>query len=654
MAIASFAPSQLAQRFWENDSGNSATVFLFGGALYLFQADEVGSMASGGGTSQWFVYKSLDNGTTWASITPASPQKFSTGVGQAVAISGHVVYMSAYSAQKWKFYAFDLNAAAWLADTAQTNVVNVGTNNGVSLAVKTNGQIVLCFGESAQVNGPANYAVYDPASDTWTVQPTAFAALTFSCMCGGVTDSVGHCHFFAVQWSGVAFGSGSATLQHFVIKPDNTTVGPDLAFTFANIPDKFLPWGDASVPVDYFDVVPAQQKISIAVGTRNNASPFTGNIVGLQIVSAVESDTPTWSSVLVPTGENFAQVTLANSQVTAMMVATLLPIQFTTQTQLHIFWTANGQAIAPGMNPWNNYLRHLALTNGTFAAITTEFTSLNTKIMPGSLYPILLSNNGSTAQVGGMFPTIDYSLFTSGATKYSALQNWWMSYAAMAPGGALTLDCNNPPSGNVGVAYSHALLAAGGTPPYTFAIVAGSLPSGLAVGSTTGVISGIPQQLGSFVFTVQVTDSLSATASVQCTININQGDGPKGGGGVGVTCRTVMCHPRTRSKCLGWGPLWITQDRGGYRLVYQSRTGLQTFSLAESGPLLVQIARCIARAECVPQRLNNPGALPLMKFGQIDPSGQLARFPDWQTGVRYLYDAIRGALDQSKSRGRVL
>ncbi len=89
----------------------------------------------------------------------------------------------------------------------------------------------------------------------------------------------------------------------------------------------------------------------------------------------------------------------------------------------------------------------------------------------------------------------------------------------------LAIICNNPPAGQVGVPYSHAFPASGGTPPYTFAIISGSLPTGLALNTSTGVVSGTPTGVGTFAFTIQVTDSVGTTANVGCSIVIFAGLG---------------------------------------------------------------------------------------------------------------------------------
>jgi hypothetical protein len=66
----------------------------------------------------------------------------------------------------------------------------------------------------------------------------------------------------------------------------------------------------------------------------------------------------------------------------------------------------------------------------------------------------------------------------------------------------------------IGVAYSYQLLFSGGVPPRTWSPGTGSLPPGLSL-SSTGIISGTPTQLGTFSFTVQLTDSSPQTVSSQ-------------------------------------------------------------------------------------------------------------------------------------------
>ena len=74
--------------------------------------------------------------------------------------------------------------------------------------------------------------------------------------------------------------------------------------------------------------------------------------------------------------------------------------------------------------------------------------------------------------------------------------------------------------GNVGVAYQASLFPAGGTPPYSWTHVAGTLPPGLSVQASPGRVLGTPTTAGTFTFTVRVSDSGGQTATGQFTIRI--------------------------------------------------------------------------------------------------------------------------------------
>jgi len=63
-------------------------------------------------------------------------------------------------------------------------------------------------------------------------------------------------------------------------------------------------------------------------------------------------------------------------------------------------------------------------------------------------------------------------------------------------------------------AFSFAPARTGGTGPYSFSIVAGTLPTGLSLNSTTGVVSGTPSVVGtSSGITLRVTDSATSPAT---------------------------------------------------------------------------------------------------------------------------------------------
>jgi hypothetical protein len=77
------------------------------------------------------------------------------------------------------------------------------------------------------------------------------------------------------------------------------------------------------------------------------------------------------------------------------------------------------------------------------------------------------------------------------------------------------------PAATVGSAYSSQLTAVGGKSPYTWSMVSGSLPGGLALNGANGVIEGTPAAVGTSAFTVRVTDSEAQTATRALSIAVN-------------------------------------------------------------------------------------------------------------------------------------
>ena len=63
------------------------------------------------------------------------------------------------------------------------------------------------------------------------------------------------------------------------------------------------------------------------------------------------------------------------------------------------------------------------------------------------------------------------------------------------------------PNGQAGIGYSQTVSASGGTAPYNYTVTAGSLPPGLSLNASTGVLSGTPVTPGAYNFTITATDA---------------------------------------------------------------------------------------------------------------------------------------------------
>ncbi|MEV6865808.1 protein kinase [Streptosporangium subroseum] len=90
-----------------------------------------------------------------------------------------------------------------------------------------------------------------------------------------------------------------------------------------------------------------------------------------------------------------------------------------------------------------------------------------------------------------------------------------------APASPPTLDFPAPPPGKAGERYRLSLAVDGGVEPYAWSLASGSLPQGLTLNPSTGMLSGTPVKAGIYPFTVMVTDNeeASATQAVKLVIS---------------------------------------------------------------------------------------------------------------------------------------
>jgi len=82
------------------------------------------------------------------------------------------------------------------------------------------------------------------------------------------------------------------------------------------------------------------------------------------------------------------------------------------------------------------------------------------------------------------------------------------------PPAALKITTTSLPNAQISAVYAEQLQASGGTAPYTWLILSGSLPAGVTL-SASGVLAGVPTVAGSSVFVVEVKDASSTTAQLQ-------------------------------------------------------------------------------------------------------------------------------------------
>lgn len=149
--------------------------------------------------------------------------------------------------------------------------------------------------------------------------------------------------------------------------------------------------------------------------------------------------------------------------------------------------------------------------------------------------PAGLTLNASTAAISGtpttagsfsFVTTVRDSQATFASAKFSLVVSPKQVEPTSGTTSTLEITTTSLPVGTVTSSYSTALTATGGLPPYQWSVAAGHLPSGVALNSTTGQISGTPTVAGAFSFTAAIKDSSTATTSTGFSINISTAPSP--------------------------------------------------------------------------------------------------------------------------------
>jgi hypothetical protein len=172
------------------------------------------------------------------------------------------------------------------------------------------------------------------------------------------------------------------------------------------------------------------------------------------------------------------------------------------QTPISILTTS----LAPGMVS-SPYSQPIQLDDG---GVGSTFTW---SVASGSLPPgLALVGDGRTIQLAGTPSATGTFTFTveasdDGLPGNVATKQLSVTIDAASGGNPEINALPAPPLGTLGQAYSWMATATGGAPPYTWSVVAGSLPAGVVLDQATGTIAGTPTSAGASTFSLQVTDS---------------------------------------------------------------------------------------------------------------------------------------------------
>ena len=434
----------------------------------------------------------VDNTPTVSTISlGAPPVTVSTEISITVADSASGVRLTEYAVDggSWTTY----NGGFTLAGYSQgTYIINYRSTDNVTNVEKTKSQSMQLWTERPTITTPsladgttgATYSQTLAASGappyTWLL---AAGTLPAGLVLNGTTGTISGTPTYA--------GTSSMTLQ--VMDIHGMTNTKDLSITIYNS----LTITTSALPAGVTGTVYSQTLTATGGKAPSTWSISAGVLpTGLTMNSStgVISGTPTSAGTSTFTAQVTDSGNRTNAKIFAIAISNALSI---TTTSL------------PSGSTCSTYSQTLTASGGK--------TPYTWSVTAGSL-PAGLSLNSSTGVMSGTPKTTGTSNFT--VQVKDAINVTIAKTLSITISGPLTISTVSLPTGTIGTTYSQTVTATGGKTPYTWSIKAGSLPAGLSLAGSTGLISGAPTTAGTSNFTVQVKDAINATSAKSLSITI--------------------------------------------------------------------------------------------------------------------------------------
>jgi len=301
---------------------------------------------------------------------------------------------------------------------------------------------------------------------------------------------------------------------------------------------------------------------SETITASDGVSPYTYTVTSGALPTGLSLDSSTGVISGTPTTVNTYNFTItANDSI------------YSTASQAYTFVVSGPLSLSPSS------LLPTAIGNTTYTQTITASSGVApyTYSITFSSLPVGLTLNTSTGIISGI-PTVNgTSIFTITATD--SLSNTGAKGYVLAVRG-LIISPSTLPAAPINNEYNQTITTSGGIAPYSYTISSGSLPPGLSLNETTGVISGIPTTANTYNFTITATDSAAHTGSMDYSLTTLVGQ---------ITEFAQACSTQANPWTInGINLNWLGDTNTSYRAIYctgSSTCNINTHSITPNGPI---------------------------------------------------------------------
>ncbi|MCX6611198.1 MAG: putative Ig domain-containing protein, partial [Acidobacteria bacterium] len=251
------------------------------------------------------------------------------------------------------------------------------------------------------------------------------------------------------------------------------------------------------------------QPYTVTLNPTGGTSPYTHSLTGGSLPPGLSLS----GATITGTPQSAGQYSFSVLTTDALTSTTLTNLNLRVTNTNGIQITVNALAIGRINTPYDMTLS----AQGGASPYSWGIVQGSGTLPPG----ITLSSQGrlqGTPTAGGIFP-LTIRVTDASGNSYSS------SLPLRIEATSLAIATNSLAGASAFVPYSQGFASIGGTPPYTYTLLNGTLPPGLTL-SAGGVLSGTPTAVETYNFTIRTTDSATATAQAAFAITVS-GSGPR-------------------------------------------------------------------------------------------------------------------------------